>query len=106
VSDDDWYDEAMQDLGEWRVIIEETVGFGQAGQRWGLTRIQSCGNRDEALETARAMAENHQPQHPRSPGERCIYQIGTDSWLIRVPGVTQNFHFRVSVARHVAGSEL
>lgn len=95
----------MPERGEWRVIIEENVGFGRGGQRWELSQIKPCGNRTEALETAQMTAASYRPQHPRSPRERSIYQIGTDSWLIRVPGMTQTLHFRVSVARHIAGSE-
>jgi hypothetical protein len=37
-----------------------------------------------------------------SPQGRRIFQIGDDTWLVRVPGATSEFHFRVSAARLVA----
>lgn len=97
--------DAEDDAGQWRVIVEETVGYGRENQRWEITTVRSCEDRGEALRVASTMAESHQPQHPLSPRERSAYRIGSDTWLVRLTGMTRDYHFRISVARLVGGSE-
>lgn len=91
---------AESQLAEWQVLIEETVG-GREG-RWVLSRSVPCADQDDARRRAFELAREYQPEHPMSPQGRRIFQIGDDTWLVRVPGATSEFHFRVSAARLVA----
>lgn len=85
----------------WAVIVEENLGSGESRQ-WKVSDTHPV---DGDVHAARAMAENlarnHQPRHPMSPRDRTMYRIGEDCWLVVVPGATQTFHFRVSVAQRV-----
>lgn len=90
---------------EWRVLIEETVGLSRENQRWAITRGWRCGSHDEALRNALEVAQTHQPEHPLSPRSRCVYEVGQDTWLVRVFGMTRDYHFRVIVARIVSGKD-
>jgi hypothetical protein len=89
-------------IAEWQVLVEETVGFGSESYRWKLTRAIACDDEDTARERAWEMAEEFQPEHPMSPQGRRIYEVGTDSWLVHIPGATTDFHFRVTAARLAA----
>lgn len=89
-------------LAEWQVLLEETVGYGRDSYRWKLTLAIECDDEDHARNRAWELAEEFQPQHPMSPQGRRIYEVGTDSWLVHVPGATTDFHFRVTAARLVA----
>lgn len=93
---------AEPEMAEWQVLVEETVGYGRDSHRWKLTRAIPCANEDAARERAWELAEQFQPEHPASPDGRRIYEVGTDSWLVHVPGATTDFHFRVTAARLVA----
>jgi hypothetical protein len=95
----------QDDSGKWRVIVEETVGFGRDSHRWEITQVQACPSRDEARRAASIMAESYRPEHPASPRNRCVYQIGEDTWMIRVSGITSDYHFRVYAARLIGGSD-
>jgi hypothetical protein len=88
---------------EWQVLVEETVGFGQDLYLWKLTRSIECEDRAAARRRAFEIAGSHQPQHPLWPQGRRIFQVGIDSWLVHVPGATQDFHFRVTVGHLVGG---
>lgn len=90
-----------QDLAEWHVLLEETVGY-QARHHWKLTMSVPCEDRNDARRRAFELAGEYKPQHPASPQGRRVFQIGIDSWLVHVPGMTTDFHFRVSAARLVA----
>ncbi|NUT47765.1 MAG: hypothetical protein HOV94_10725 [Saccharothrix sp.] len=96
---------ADHDAGQWRVIVEETVGFGRENQRWDITLVRPCADRDEALRAAADLADNHRPEHPMSPRGRAVYRIGADTWLVRLTGLTRDYHFRVAVALLVGGSD-
>jgi hypothetical protein len=93
------------DDGRWRAIVEETVGFGRDSHRWEITHVEACPSRDEARKAASILAESHRPEHPRSPRNRCVYQIGDDTWLVRLSGLTSEYHFRVYAAHLVGGSD-
>lgn len=95
--------QADQVVAEWRVLVEETVGSGRDRQVWKLTRVIPCEDRVEARRRAFELAEEHVTMHPMSPQGRRIYQIGTDNWVVEVPGMTADFHFRVAAARFVGG---
>ena len=94
--------EAGPPIAEWQVLVEETVGFGRDVYRWKLTRAIPCADEDAARERAWELAEEFQPEHPLSPQGRRIYEVGTDSWLVHIPGATTDFHFRVTAARLAA----
>lgn len=94
-----------QDAAAWRVIVEETVGFGRNSHRWEVTHVQQCPSRDEARRAASILAESHRPEHPHAPRNRCVYQIGEDIWLVNLSGMTSNYHFRVYAARLIGGSD-
>jgi hypothetical protein len=98
-------DEQDDYAGKWRVIVEETVGFGRENQRWEITQVQTCATRDEARRAALTLAESYRPEHPRSPRERAIYQLGTDTWVVRLTGMTRNYHFRIATARLIGGTD-
>lgn len=93
---------AAQGLAEWQVLLEETIGYGQELYRWKLTRAIPCESEDAARNRAWELAEGYEPEHPMMPQGRRIYEVGTDSWLVHVPGATTDFHFRVTAARLVA----
>jgi hypothetical protein len=104
VTEEHWdgtHPEDENQFAEWQVLLEETVGFGRDSYRWTLTTVVSCADHDDARKHAFELAQRHQPQHPMSPQGRHIFQIGIDTWLVRVPGASQDFHFRVSAARLV-----
>lgn len=90
------------EMAEWQVLLEETVGDSVNGFRWKLTRAVPCADEDEARELAWEMAERFHPDNPVAPQGRRIYEAGTGSWLVHMPGVTTDFHFRVTPARLVA----
>ena len=90
---------AGPELTEWHVLVEETVGVGRESHRWMFTRTWPCANREEALRLGVRVAGEYKPEHPMSPKDRRIFQVGEDSWLVQVTGATADFHFRVSVAR-------
>lgn len=92
----------MADDLTWFVLLEETVGFGRDSYRWMLTKKSRCGSRDEARTLAYSMAKEYQPEHPMSPRDRRVFQVGNDMWVVEVPGATTDFHFRVSVGALVA----
>ena len=98
-------EEHGDDAGKWRVIVEETVGFGRDSHRWKITHVQRCPSREEARRTASILAESHRPEHPRSPRNRCVYQIGEDTWLVRLAGMTSDYHFRVYAACLIGGTD-
>jgi hypothetical protein len=98
-------EELSDDAGRWRVLVEETVGFGRDSQRWEVTRVQPQSSRDEARRAAGILAESYRPEHPRSPRNRCVYQVGEDTWLVRLSGMTSDYHFRIYAARLVGGSD-
>lgn len=91
---------------EWRVLIEETEGLSRENQRMTITRGWRCATHDEAMRNALEVARTHQPEHPLSPRGRAVYQVGEDTWLVRVFGMTRNYHFRVIVARLTSGSDV
>ncbi len=93
---------ADPEITEWQVLLEETVGVGMNMYRWKLTRAVPCADEDEARGLAWEMAEEYHPEHPLSPQGRRIYEVGTGSWLVHVPGASTDFHFRVTAARLVA----
>ena len=82
--------------------MEETVGFEERHHRWKLTRAIPCADEDAAREKAWEVAEQFWPEHPKVPEGRRIYEVGTDTWLVHIPGLTTDFHFRVTAARLVA----
>ena len=90
-------EDVLTDAAEWHVLVEETVG-GREG-RWTLTKTLPCKDQDDARRRAHTMAGGYQPEHPMSPRGRRVFQIGDDTWLVRVSGVTSEFHFRLSVGR-------
>lgn len=85
----------------WTLIVEENLGSGE-NRQWKVSDTHPV---DGDVHTVRAKAEQlarqYVPSHPWSPKGRTIYRIGDDAWLVIVPGATQTFHFRVSVARRV-----
>jgi len=91
---------------EWRVLIEETEGLSRENRRMTITRGWCCATHDEAMRNALEVAQTHQPEHPLAPRGRAVYQVGEDTWLVRVFGRTRNYHFRVIVARLTSDNQL
>ena len=98
-------DEQGDDAGGWRVVVEETVGMGRNSHRWEITQVQPQPSRDEARRAAGILAESYRPEHPHSPRNRCVYQAGDDTWLVRLSGMTSDYHFRIYAARLIGGSD-
>lgn len=85
----------------WLVLVEETGGGGQQ-MRWRpVLSPQRYEERQEARDAALTLAREYQPRHPFRPGERTILRHDEDSYSVVVEGLTQDFHFRVSVAEQV-----
>lgn len=89
------------EFAEWQVLVEETVGFGRDSYRWMLTSRLACVDQDDARRRASQVAASYEPEHPRSPQGRRVYQVGDDTWLVEISGATTDFHFRVSAVRLV-----
>lgn len=83
----------------YHVLVEELLSSG-AGREWRVSRADPIGpDRGKAREAARDVAFGHKPRHPRLREGRQVFQLDDDTWTVLVPGVTAQFHFRVSVAR-------
>ncbi|GII62127.1 hypothetical protein Skr01_22120 [Sphaerisporangium krabiense] len=88
--------------GRWAVLIEEQGGSGE-GRDWRLTEVRDVGHdRDGAVRLAETLAREYAPKHPWAPRGRAVYRAGEGVWLVVVAGATRSFHFRVTVAEHVA----
>ncbi|ASR35033.1 hypothetical protein BAY61_08630 [Prauserella marina] len=86
---------------EWVVVIEESISSGN-GIRWGVGRVSGVyASQSLARQDALNFAHRYNPKHPRMDGERRIYRLSEDSYLVNVAGATSRFHFRVSVADRI-----
>ncbi|ALG06685.1 hypothetical protein [Kibdelosporangium phytohabitans] len=93
---------AQDPVTVWCVLVEETIGRGE-GQRWAAEEVGSYNTRDEALSAAERVTREYQPQHPAFEKGRKVYELGEGSWMVRLRGATMDFHFRVTVGKHVTG---
>lgn len=86
------------------VLVEQSTGNGDNivwsvdPEPWSLPEGMS---HSQACATALDVARNLQPKHPWSKGQRRIYRLAPDAYLVTVDGATKTFHFRVSVAEAV-----
>ncbi|WP_116244657.1 hypothetical protein [Nocardiopsis sp. FIRDI 009] len=84
----------------WAVLIEENSSYGQS-IRWRLGSERVVGDRQEAREEAARSAREHVPPLPWSERDRAVYRLSADEYLVRVTGMTSEFHFRVTVAERL-----
>jgi hypothetical protein len=83
-------------VNEWHVLIEEASG-GDGYFR--LAAVLPIGpNVEQARAVAADAALRHRPMAPLLPRGRQVFQLSPDSWLVHVKGLTNRYHFRVSVA--------
>lgn len=87
----------------WVVLIEESEGLGRDRWRWVMTGVQAGPFADfgGAAEAALRLTRDYRPHHPWSERDRSAYRVSPSECIVRVVGVTADFHFRVTVAETI-----